>query len=278
MVRKNLRYIIWLLGILCVFLTLSTVLSYPWPVRDFNQEHPITATLGEYREDYRFHAGIDIGRGVGTPVYPVVSGIIERIVTTGDNAQVEVRGGSPPRLYRYIHIKPSSSLVKDQEVIAGVTLLGTVLQPSIDPQTGRPRFGPHLHFEEHLGEYNPLHPLRSVTDGGINPSPTQSNPPMVWPPEFRRHGTEGSNAVYYTKRVNNRILLYNTVDIITRAKDRFDGVNGGSANVGLYRMDYRIVDESRGREFGPFQSFRFDSFQRTCSKPHSFHRYIQRQY
>ena len=134
--------------------------SYPWPVQEFSQEHRITATLGEFREVYRFHRGIDIGQAIDTPVYPVVSGRVIGIVRDTINAQVVIEGGIPLRSYHYIHITPSSSLIVGQEVIAGETLLGRILDYPA---------GAHLHFEEGEGNFNPL---RSVTDGGIDPSPT----------------------------------------------------------------------------------------------------------
>ena len=69
-------------GIILVilFLLISVeVLGMPWPISQFETQHPITATLGEFRRPWRFHAGIDIGCSAGTPVYPVVSGIVTEI-------------------------------------------------------------------------------------------------------------------------------------------------------------------------------------------------------
>jgi hypothetical protein len=244
MMKKN-KYIF---GIFLLILGSHILFAqYQWPVVPFNQQHPINATLGEYREAARFHKGIDIGganANADDPVYPVVSG---RVTGIGDQ-WVVVRSGR--RLYRYFHIIP---LVQwNDSVTAGVTILGR-----IRPQDN------HLHFEEGRDLDGNLRTLEvhsnPLRQNGLDPRATQAIPPVVYAPEFRREGTFGDNAVYYTNRVNNRILIYGKVDIITEARERFDQQNGGSDRCGVYRMDYKIIDEMRNLNFGPFESFRFDS-------------------
>ncbi|HAV42933.1 TPA: hypothetical protein DCX15_02825 [bacterium] len=191
-----------------------------------------------------------LGRGARTEVYPVVSGTITEIVQREDG-RVIIEGDNGVE-YGYWHVNPDDRLRMGQRVVAGQTLLGVIGR--ID--------NPHLHFDEDDGAFNPLRtqPQDAPHEGGLNPSATQSSPylPVVHAPEFRRDGTAGPTAVYYTTRINNRILIYGKVDIIIQARERFDAQNGGSQRAGLYRMDYRIVDDTRDSDFGPFESFRFD--------------------
>jgi len=71
-----LKKIYGLFGFFIPFISLFA--SYPWPFKPVNDPHPITGTLGEYREGH-LHAGVDIGEGIGTKVYPVVNGIVKNV-------------------------------------------------------------------------------------------------------------------------------------------------------------------------------------------------------
>lgn len=46
----------------------ETIFAYNWPIKDFNKQHPICGTLGEYRTPTRIHKGVDIRAPDGTPV------------------------------------------------------------------------------------------------------------------------------------------------------------------------------------------------------------------
>jgi len=135
--------------------------AYPWPIKPFDQQHPIRADFGDPRTRFwntmltdglqgpglfQFHNGIDIAASEGTPVYPVMSGTASLI----DGAAVLVR--SPGHKFQYFHITPA---VHDgQHVLAGRTLLGRVI-----------RAANHVHLTEIRGRrvWNPLAP------GGIAP-------------------------------------------------------------------------------------------------------------
>jgi hypothetical protein len=112
-------------------------LTYHYPVRPFDRQHPIRGNFGDPRTlsresgfgadtprspgSYTFHNGIDISAPTGTAVYPVVSGIArigysdEVIVVTGDGRRFQyfhvlpaVRTGQPVRAYRTVigHVLP----------------------------------------------------------------------------------------------------------------------------------------------------------------------------
>ncbi len=110
-------------------------LSYGYPIKPFDRQHPIRGNFGDPRtlttenlgEDtprtpgsFTFHNGVDISAATGTPVYPVVSGVAhigygdEVVVVTGDD-----------RVFQYFHVRPA--IRPGRRVIAGRTLLGRVL-------------------------------------------------------------------------------------------------------------------------------------------------------
>jgi hypothetical protein len=135
----------------------TSALSYHYPVKPFDRQHPIRGYFGDPRTltskefgadspgspgSYSFHNGVDISAPAGAPVYPVVSGIAhigyadEVIVVTGDG-----------RVFQYFHIQPA--VRSGQQVRAYRTLLGRVL----------PRWL-HVHLTEIDGfrVHNPLDP------------------------------------------------------------------------------------------------------------------------
>jgi hypothetical protein len=136
--------------------------AYPWPLKPFNQQHPIRANFGDPRTrflntmltdglqgpgTFLFHNGIDIAAPEGTPVYAVISGKVRYIDESAISVKTKGRG-----VFQYFHL-----LVKvrnGQHVVAGKTVLGTVLRA----------YG-HVHLSEIRGGrvWNPL------ARGGIAP-------------------------------------------------------------------------------------------------------------
>jgi hypothetical protein len=126
--------------------------AYPWPLKPFNQPHPIRANFGDPRTVFfdqppvsldgpglfSFHNGIDISAPGGTAVYPVTDGITHYLSPTW----IAVR--TLHAEYRYIHIRP---IVREgQRVYRSRTVLGYV-----EASAG------HLHFSELRGDaVNPL--------------------------------------------------------------------------------------------------------------------------
>ncbi len=153
----------------------SRALRYPWPVRPFDEPHPVRGNLGDprtvlqlanlafprMRAHVSFHNGIDIAALPGTLVYPVVSGTAW--VRSGD--RVEVTAGR--RTFEYWHIAPR--VESGERVTAERTVLGFVL----------PRWS-HLHFGETRDGLvvNPLAP------GHLTPD-ADTTPPVVRAVRFR---------------------------------------------------------------------------------------------
>lgn len=131
--------------------------AYGWPLRPFDQEHPLRGSFGDPRTvqvsdqpvdgplsvgSFSFHNGIDIVARDGTPVYAVVTG--SAVVRHAHEVSVHTAGY---RIFQYWHLDPR--VKTGQRVIAGETILGTV-------QHGKH----HLHFAEiaSMRVVNPLAP------------------------------------------------------------------------------------------------------------------------
>jgi murein DD-endopeptidase MepM/ murein hydrolase activator NlpD len=113
--------------------------SYPWPVKPFNQPHPIRGSFGDPRTlffgppndrtlyagngSFTFHTGVDVAAPDGTTVYPVESGTVRSV----SNTWIAVEGGSG-RTFQYWHI--ASSVSVGQHVEAQNTVVGRILRGS----------------------------------------------------------------------------------------------------------------------------------------------------
>ena len=113
--------------------------SYGWPVKPFDQAHPIRGSFGDPRTifagpptldtllagsgRFSFHQGVDISAPNGEAVYAVASG---RVVGV-DPEWVRVDCGNG-RSFQYWHIRPSVRV--GARVEAGKTVLGSILKPS----------------------------------------------------------------------------------------------------------------------------------------------------
>jgi hypothetical protein len=146
--------------------------TYAWPVKPFDVQHPIRGNFGDPRtlttEDFgetgqevpgsfSFHNGIDIVAPVGTPVYPVVSGMV-RVVSPDELVVVTGEG----RTFEYWHL--AAAVVNGQPVTAYRTILGQI-RPSAD----------HVHLTEVDGfrVHNPLAP------GHLEPYRDRTAPEVV---------------------------------------------------------------------------------------------------
>jgi Peptidase family M23 len=172
--------------------------SYPWPVRPFGVQHPIRGYFGDPRTIFRtsddadlgafsFHNGVDIVASDGTPVYPVVSGVVTRVMR--DEIVVVSDGGA--RTFQYWHLRARVRV--NEPVRAERTVLGTV-------QSGRG----HVHLTEIDGSVveNPLQP------GHLTPYRDRT-PPTVESVLFRDQ----------LGRALNPDALHGLVDIAARAVD-----------------------------------------------------------
>jgi hypothetical protein len=136
--------------------------AYPWPLKPFNQQHPIRANFGDPRTrflntmltdglqgpgTFLFHNGIDIAAPEGTPVYPVISGKVRYIDYSAISVKTKGQG-----VFQYFHI-----VVKvgdGQHVVAGKTVLGTVM---------------HAYDHVHLSEIRGGRVWNPLARGGVAP-------------------------------------------------------------------------------------------------------------
>ncbi len=115
----------------------SSASSYSWPVKPFDQPHPVRGSFGDPRTvfhgppsqrtldngsgSFTFHTGVDISAPDGTAVYPVVSGTVAAVMH--DWLAVDSGDG---RVFQYWHIAPA--VAKGAHVDAGQTVLGRILR------------------------------------------------------------------------------------------------------------------------------------------------------
>jgi hypothetical protein len=136
----------------------SSRLGYHWPVKPFYQQHPVRGAFGDPRiastlqpfgetgpsqvGGHSFHNGVDISAPAGTPVYPVVSGVVTR--ARAGQIVVHTRDG---RTFQYYHLTKAAAVRVGKTVVARRTVLGWI----------RPTYE-HVHLAEIDGSvvHNPL--------------------------------------------------------------------------------------------------------------------------
>jgi hypothetical protein len=111
--------------------------SYPWPIKPFDEQHPIRGFFGDPRTLYEngvladpfegpgvftFHQGIDIAAPNGTPVYAVATGTAHYLGASTLNLDT-----GKDVVFQYFHITPVVG--EDEHVIVRQTLLGYVQPP-----------------------------------------------------------------------------------------------------------------------------------------------------
>src|ERR671911_2117337 len=119
----------------------SSAASYGWPLRPFDQQHPVRGFFGDPRigesadghiESKTFHFGIDISAADGTAVYATASG---RIVWEPQRPETIAIRAHDGRVFAYWHIIPA--VRSGQTAAAYGTLLGHIS-----------RGWGHVHFAE----------------------------------------------------------------------------------------------------------------------------------
>lgn len=176
----------------------STAYRYHWPIKPFDQQHPVRGYFGDprtvetesasfgvtsplMRGQYHFHDGIDIVAPPGTPVYPVVSGFVDRRLYS-DEVSVDTYDG---RVFQYYHIGPQVHV--GEHVVADRTVLGRIL-PIWD----------HVHLTEIdlFRVHNPLDP------GHLEPY-RDSHPPEVLALRF----TDTHGRLVDPEAIRGRVLI-----------------------------------------------------------------------
>jgi Peptidase family M23 len=172
--------------------------AFGYPIKPFDQEHPIRANLGDPRMQFAgpptldtllhgsgkflFHQGVDISAPNGTPVYPVVDGRVTVVDATREWVRVGSGGG---REFEYWHIR---TLVKvGQQVAARQTILGHITRPA-----------GHVHLTEYEngrvvnplvpGRLTPYHDSTRPTIRSITFRRTDTGPALL--PTFLRGSVE----------------------------------------------------------------------------------------
>lgn len=171
---------------------------YGWPVKPFDQAHPIRGAFGDPRTVFRgrnsqrtvvsaagvfsFHQGVDISAPDGSPVYAVADGNVTR--ARGGRVSVSCGNG---RSFQYWHIEPA--VRPGQRAVAGKTVVGHIQ---------RKREHVHLTHVESGRAVNPLGP------GRLTPY-RDATTPRTMEITLRRgdHGSEIS-----ASQVSGRTVLY----------------------------------------------------------------------
>jgi len=129
----------------------ASALAYDWPVKPFDEQHPVRGSFDDPRQDLRtdgqpehsFHSGIDIAAPDGSPVYAIEPGWVSlragAVVVTGRH------------VFGYWHVHPA---VRNGRYVRRHELVGHI-------EAGRG----HVHLSESVGGVY-LNPLRP---GGIAP-------------------------------------------------------------------------------------------------------------
>lgn len=146
--------------------------AYPWPIKPFDRQHPIRGNFGDPRTIFRivdphsaavrgrftFHNGVDIVASPGTPVYPVVSGVVSEI--RFDKIVVETGGA---REFQYWHLRAAVHV--GERVQAQRTVIGYVQKRWDHVHLGEVNEGwlvnPLLHLTPYVDETAPV--VSSVT-------------------------------------------------------------------------------------------------------------------
>ncbi len=129
--------------------------------------------------NYDFHAGIDIPAPAGTPIYPVMDGVVAKVevnteaIGAGINVVVN---HSQQRRTAYLHMT-TASVVLGQSVTAGITQLGTVGTTGARSN--------HLHFTYMVG----------LSSEALSKNPLEILPHSPTGPLAASFRTDGSNKV-----------------------------------------------------------------------------------
>jgi hypothetical protein len=176
--------------------------SYKWPVKPFDQPHPVRANFGDPRTTFpgpatldglmtgggifAFHFGIDISVPDGTPVYAVHSGVAS--FRGARNIHVDAGGGFATEYWHII-----AAVESGQHVVAHETVLGHVMKGY-----------EHVHFAE-LRNGRPVNPL---APGHLGPYADTTTPDVA---EIALGSPRGEEQL--PENVHGR------VDLLARASD-----------------------------------------------------------
>jgi subtilisin-like proprotein convertase family protein/murein DD-endopeptidase MepM/ murein hydrolase activator NlpD len=201
---------------------------YGWPIENFDVQHPLNATLNEYRcntsdqSNKHFHDGIDIDAIRTTPVFNVAAGVAD---PHPEATYPYIRVGN----FLYLHMQNIPSFEDDQWL-------------NSETPIGETDSRNHLHFGDG-DDGAEINPLRRQ---GINPY-LDIEAPEILDVSLVRDGT-----LYETIAPNN---FNGNVDIIAHAKDEISN-HGTTGPKAVYRIGYQVV----GVHSEPIYNIQFDNW------------------
>jgi hypothetical protein len=147
--------------------------AYHWPIKPFDRQHPIRGAFGDPRTyvkdqpfgvtgpddggSYFFHGGVDIVGQPGTPVYPVVDGVVT--LFTPHHIHVD---STYTREFDYWHLRWNVHL--GEQVYAEKTVIGWIQAP----------------FDHvHLGEVDGVHGRNPLGAGHLEPYADHTKPRIL---------------------------------------------------------------------------------------------------
>lgn len=216
-----------------IFLATALALQaeFPWPLAPMDQQHRVSATFDECRENRdHFHSGTDIPLGQGGAVLSIESGQVTGYDPNGINAWIRVGR------YAYVHVTPNPAL----------SVGNTVNQGDVVGWTNDQN---HIHLNDGGGASGYSY-ANSLRPNGIAPfeDPYHPRSPLV---SFRLDGTDTR---FTSQEISGR------VDIWAQASDTTDTQSSIDMNNGVYTIGWALynADTSAVLE-GPYYHFRADN-------------------
>lgn len=224
-----------------------------WPLAPMDGPFEITGTLGEPRGGEggeRFHAGVDVHAGEGTPVRAVRPGIVTSPLAAADFGTLNESLRIGPLTYVHLRVgrdRHDAVLDPGRFVAAydtGGRMVHTRVKRGARFTTGEPigTANPFNHVHLNVGwpseEYNPLlFRLVQFAD---------SVPPTIARAGVRLFSEDGQPI---TQRKQGRLLVDGRVRIVVDAWDQVDG-NEKRRRLGLYSLGYEVLNRDGSRAPG----------------------------
>jgi len=221
------------------FVTLTNLYAnYGWPIKDFNTQHQIIGTFGEYRTGH-FHSAVDINSPEGTMVWNIET----------DTCYLRGRGINIGH-FRYFHLDTEQVFVDDSELVyAGDTIAKTDSNNHVHLMESRTELKTY-------GDPTNVWWLDLLRNGALTPFVDSVTPTIYW-------------IRFYEKDTGGIVLgdsissdsLHGRIDILSSAGDMRTDSTGHSAggNCSIYRIGY-LVKDTLGNIVKPYwEKIKFDS-------------------
>ena len=224
------KYITAALVLLLFFsLCTSVAVAIEWPIKPHNTARPISGTYGDSRGSEGFHLAVDIPAPDGTNVYCVKEGYI---IANDSN--------TPPEWIQIGDTKTSTkgwSYTHIDNIPATYLVVGTRV--------------PYHAFIGKVRDFDSCDHLDLCLDNlasdkafvnpveVLSPSPPKGDAPVVSEILFREQ-EEGN---WFDKTVGGKIVIYDEVDIIAKAKNNMGplGADWSPDSPGIYKIKYNVT-------------------------------------